>query len=204
MIRTAASANHCAPRVYETGIVCVCNATYCDTLEFVPPKNNGEALIVSTSQNGLRFEQSTARFGGERFYIQDAQQNQSTSTSVSNSRNVITINQNKTYQKIIGFGNAFTGAVSYNLKLVPELQDHIYKSYFSRKSGLGFNIMRIPIGGCDFDLEPWAYNEEPKNDLKLTNFTKLDARDLTRIEQLKNLMKVAENSDIKFVGAAWR
>lgn len=198
------SAKQCAPRVYKTGIVCVCNVTYCDTLEFIPPKNNGDVLIISTSQNGLRFKQTNARFGEEKFEISDATESQPFFGPTFNSRSVITVNRNQTYQKIIGFGNAFTGAVSFNLNLVPELQDHIYISYFSRKNGLGFNIMRIPIGGCDFDLTPWAYNEAPTNDLNLTNFTKLDARDFEKILQLKRLMKVSENSEIKFVGAAWR
>jgi glucosylceramidase len=159
-------------------------------------------LIVSTSKNGLRFKQSTAQFGSERHKIED-EISQSTEPPLS-SKNVISINQNDTFQKIIGFGNAFTGAVSYNLELVPNLKDHIYKNYFSKETGIALNMIRIPIGGCDFDLEPWAYNESPENDLLLTNFTKLDQRDLDRIEQLKNLIKVSGNSEIKFVGAAWR
>lgn len=42
-------------------------------------------------------------------------------------------------------------------------------------------MMRIPIGGCDFDLAPWAYNEKPRNDVNLTHFTALDQRDLERV-----------------------
>lgn len=41
--------------------------------------------------------------------------------------------------------------------------------------------MRVTIGGCDFDLSPWAYNEEPQNDLTLSGFTKLDQRDLDKV-----------------------
>ena len=42
-------------------------------------------------------------------------------------------------------------------------------------------MMRIPIGGCDFDLSPWAYNEMPTHDRHLINFTKLDQRDLDKV-----------------------
>lgn len=42
-------------------------------------------------------------------------------------------------------------------------------------------MTRIPIGGCDFDLSPWAYNELPVNDIYLSNFTQLDKRDLDRV-----------------------
>lgn len=47
--------------------------------------------------------------------------------------------------------------------------------------GIGYNLLRIPIGGCDFDLEPWAYNELPTHDANLSNFQKLDDRDLLRV-----------------------
>lgn len=58
----------------------------------------------------------------------------------------VNVDLSKKYQKIIGFGGAFTGSVSYNLdQLSQELQDHLYKSYYSQ-SGIGYNFMRIPIG----------------------------------------------------------
>lgn len=40
----------------------------------------------------------------------------------------ITIDTESTYQKVHGFGGAFTGAVSYNLnQLSKNLQDHIFR-----------------------------------------------------------------------------
>lgn len=42
-------------------------------------------------------------------------------------------------------------------------------------------MIRIPIGGSDFDLAPWAYNELPAHDVNLSNFQKLDDRDLKRV-----------------------
>lgn len=57
--------------------------------------------------------------------------------------------------------------------------------------------------GCDFDLQPWAYNEQPIDDKDLSNFTKLDAHDLRRNEQIKELKKMAEIDDIKLIGTAW-
>lgn len=58
---------------------------------------------------------------------------------------------------------------------------NIHSSYYAPNKGIGYNMMRIPIGGCDFDLEPWAYNEQPINDVKLSNFVKLDERDVHRV-----------------------
>lgn len=117
----------------------------------------------------------------------------------------ISINRTANYQKIIGFGGAFTGAVSYNLKQLDndELRRHVYESYYSKEIGIGYNLMRYPIGGCDFDLEPWAYNESPEHDPYLTNFNNLDKRDLEKIEQINELKRVTKNNDIKVIGAAW-
>jgi glucosylceramidase len=190
--------------------VCVCNATYCDTLNIDYPKTNDDVFILSSSENGLRFEENRGSFEEDaRLNISDGHQ-VSFATSLNqrlqqylNPKNVIVIDRNKTFQKIIGFGNALTGAVSHNLKLVASLQHQIFKSYFSKSEGIGLNIIRTPIGGCDFDLEPWAYNELPENDKFLSNFTKLDWRDEEKVAHLNDLMEVSGNSDIKIVGSAW-
>jgi glucosylceramidase len=215
----------CAIKSVSTGIVCVCNSTYCDTLDVKLPVKAGEVLIVSTSKSGLRFRTGHGKFNekkisiphGDFFYGSSAEnhspymkkfmkivkQIDGINDPIDNVVNVA-LDRNEKFQKIIGFGGAFTGAVSYNLKqLSKEVQDHIYHSYYSKDTGIGYNLMRIPIGGCDFDLAPWAYNEHPEHDPYLTNFTHLDERDLDKIQQIHELMKVTKNRDIKVFGAAW-
>lgn len=94
----------------------------------------------------------------------------------------VTVNEQSKFQTIVGFGGAHTGAVTYLLKQLPQsLQDFIYESYYSQTKGIAYTMTRVPIGGCDFDLEPWAYNESPVNDRCLSNFTSLDERDLDRV-----------------------
>lgn len=61
----------------------------------------------------------------------------------------------------------------------------------------------MSIGGCDFDLSPWAYNEQPENDPLLSNFTKLDDRDLQKVEQIHRLKEVSNLENLKIKGAAW-
>lgn len=157
-------------------------------MEFKNPENQGDILIVSSSLNGLRFKQTTAQFKNSSYV----------------SSNVMIVNRAKKFQQIVGFGNALTGAVSYNLDLLPkELQHLVYENYFSKKTGIAMNMLRMPIGGCDFDLEPWAYNELPVNDKTLSNFTKLDQRDLDKIQKIKEIRNVTGNDDILLVGAAW-
>lgn len=172
----------------------MCNETYCDTLEFDLPKNNGDILVFTTSESGERFNKSRLSF--EK--IQNRQD------PLSFLRSTLNIDRSKKFQTFLGFGNHFTGAVSHQIDKVPNLKDEIYRSYFNNETGLGFNFMRIPIGGTDFDHAPWAYNELPENDTSLSGFTELDQRDLHRVEQLKDLMKVCNKFDIKFIGSAWR
>lgn len=196
----------CALRQYPTGSVCVCNVTYCDTLEFEDPSKPGEFVLVSSSRNGTRFGQSRGKFvQADNATFLAAVRLLPRQRMARSTRSVtIEVNREKRYQRIVGFGGAFTGAVSYNLGLLkPELRKSMYRSYYSNKVGIGYNMMRIPIGGCDFDLKPWAYNESPMDDAKLSNFTELDQRDVEKIEQIKEMMEVTGNRDIKLMGAAW-
>lgn len=210
-------------KAFKTGLVCVCNLTYCDTLEFDLPKTDGEVLIVSSSSSGLRYELNSGKFMSKHLFVQDGPYKIKNTNSESRFETIINsftssstkfvnyetevnvkINRQVHYQKIVGFGGAFTGTVSYNLKLLnSKLQDHIYRGYYSKNQGIGYTMMRMSIGGCDFDLEPWAYNEYPTDDKNLSSFTKLDTRDLEKIKQIDKLRSIANNHDIKFVGAAW-
>jgi glucosylceramidase len=152
---------------------------------------NGDAIIISSSMEGLRFDQNETKFTP-------------TLSQNKNSMNSIIIDKSIKFQSIVGFGNAFTGAVSQNLDLLPkDLQHKIYQSYFSKEKGIAFNILRIPIGGCDFDSHPWAYNETPKKDVNLSNFTHLYEQDIKKVKQIKDLMQVTDSEDLKLFGAAW-
>lgn len=127
------------------------------------------------------------------------------STTSSITRNVrVNLDRSKHYQKLEGFGGSFTGAVSYLLEQYKEqeIHDHLYKSFYASE-GLGFTLMRVAMGGCDFDLEAWAYNETPENETELTGMDKLDDRDVIRVEQIKRLREVSGVENLRIKGAAW-
>ncbi|XP_054742491.1 lysosomal acid glucosylceramidase-like isoform X1 [Anastrepha obliqua] len=221
----------CLPRRTEYGLVCVCTASYCDYLENPQPASN-EAVLISSSKEGLRFAVSNLSFSVEKTNVNteltlnttneelhrsavivDSGQvfaqllidagERLTSRFSSSSSLKLQVNRSIEYQKITGFGGAFTGSVSYLLgQLGQDLQDHIYKSFY-HKDGIGFNLLRTPIGGSDFDHAPWAYNEEPRNDPKLSNFTKLDSRDEIKVQQMQRLKLVADLENLKIIAAAW-
>lgn len=221
---SSSASKPCHLKAFKTGLVCFCNETYCDTLEFDLPKVKGEALIISTSESGLRYHESRGQFQNEErliiphgpYYYESHEHGDSNEymkivekfTHFDEPLNRIVnihVEKDKEFQKIVGFGGALTGSVSYNLKKLEsdKLRNFVYRGYYSKKYGNGFNMMRYTIGGCDFDFEPWAYQESPEHDPYLANFTKLDDRDYEKIEQIKVLQKIADNHDIKFIGAAW-
>lgn len=74
---------------------------------------------------------------------------------------VINIYPNITYQKIIGFGGAFTESASYAYsKLDNTKKVELISDYFS-PSGLNYSIGRLPIGSCDFSLNSYSYSKKP-------------------------------------------
>uniref|UniRef100_A0A1L8DQR2 Glucosylceramidase n=2 Tax=Nyssomyia neivai TaxID=330878 RepID=A0A1L8DQR2_9DIPT len=216
---TNAQNTPCNLREYPDGYVCVCTKANCDFLdENVDNPNESDIVIVSSSQAGLRFNVSKFSWpisSTGNFIIDDLVERVPQVSLVDGpignffadflKPKQVTVNVDPSikYQRVAGFGGAFTGAVSYNLdQLSDELQDFLYKSYYSR-SGIGYNFMRIPIGGCDFDLEPWAYNESPQDDARLSNFSSLDPRDLELIRKIKHLQLISGNNQIKFLASAW-
>lgn len=181
------TSNPCVRKNVDFGVVCVCNITYCDTLDVVMPTEENAIILITSSKDGDRFSYSIGTIANEEF-------NRTTNLYVD--RTVL-------YQKIRGFGTSISGSVTTVLgKLPSKLRKSVYRSYFSRNYGLNLKLIRLPIGGCDFDIEPWAYNETPTNDVNLSSFTKLHARESQRNVRLKEIMRMSD-SEIEYFAAAW-
>ena len=70
------------------------------------------------------------------------------------------------YQKILGFGAAFTESSAVNFSLLsPALQQQLIEFYFG-KTGIGFNFCRTHINSCDYSVEDYTYVAEGDVDLK--------------------------------------
>ena len=93
---------------------------------------------------------------------------QSLALGVQSTENVtLTVNLDKTFQNIIGFGGAFTEAAAYTLaRMEPEKRQEIVKKYFDPVEGLGYNLGRVHIHSCDFALGNYTYVEENDTELK--------------------------------------
>ncbi|CAK1541495.1 unnamed protein product [Leptosia nina] len=143
---------------YPNHIVCVCNATYCDTISRIEPKP-GTYITYTSSQAGSRYLKGIGRIA------------KAIKTNDGTYEKVFEINPNKQYQTIFGFGGAVTDATAINFKVLPEgAQNNWLDSYFS-EDGIKYNMLRIPIASSDFSETPYYYNEYPENDEDLTNFT---------------------------------
>lgn len=196
--------NPCKLKEFEEGFVCVCTSEYCDTLD-VPQLDSlakDDYVLITSSKAGHRFDISSGKFvenssskcDGSNCHLDE----------LNNEKTLISIDHSVAHKEIIGFGTSFSGAVTYLLNKLPmAIRESIYKGYYSSDVGMNYSLMRIPIGGCDFDFEPWAYHEYPENDAKLTNFTELDPRDKERVALIKELIILSKNDDIKLTGAAW-
>jgi glucosylceramidase len=79
---------------------------------------------------------------------------------------VISMNTKTKYQKIIGFGGAFTEAACYTLnRLSKANQEKLLKAYFDNNEGLGYTIGRIHMNSSDFSLGNYTYVEDNDSDL---------------------------------------
>jgi glucosylceramidase len=83
----------------------------------------------------------------------------------------ITVDPRKRFQKMEGFGGAFTESAAVTLqKLTPEKQAEVMKAYFDPHTGLGYSMGRTHINSCDFSLGNYAY-DEVDGDLELKHFS---------------------------------
>jgi len=70
------------------------------------------------------------------------------------------------YQKVFGFGAAFTESSAVNFSLLsPDLQQKLIELYFG-KTGIGLNFCRTHINACDYSVDEYTYVKDGDVDLK--------------------------------------
>jgi len=81
--------------------------------------------------------------------------------------NTITLNPEKKFQKILGFGAAFTDSSCYLFsQLAAEARAQLLREFF-HPSELGLSVCRTCIGSSDYATEVYSFDEgEPDADLK--------------------------------------
>lgn len=114
----------------------------------------------------------------------------------------ITVDASEGFQKILGFGGAFTQSSATVFKALPEeLQAQVLTAYFSTEEGLGYTTGRLPIHSCDFSTESYTFDDS-EGDYSLADFDTTVAYDANlSIPMITAALKV--NADLKLFGSPW-
>ncbi|XP_053552504.1 lysosomal acid glucosylceramidase [Bombina bombina] len=187
LIPALLGARPCVPLSFgHSSVVCVCNSTYCDSLDPVVLPSDGNFIRYESSQSGKRLEPSTGAFKKE----------QPTKSGL-----VFTLNDKKKFQTIKGFGGAVTDSASLNiLSLSPGSQNNLLNAYFSEE-GIGYNILRVPIASCDFSSRIYTYLDTPE-DFKLETFS-LQSEDTQLKIPLIQKAKALSKRPISLFASPW-
>lgn len=114
--------------------------------------------------------------------------------------NKIIIDEDITYQSILGFGGAFSEAACYSLaQLSSSNRNKILNAYFDKENGLGYNLGRISINSCDFSLENYDYVKENDNSLKTFDISR---EEKWVIPTIKDAVKI-RGKEIKLLASPW-
>ncbi|KAF0314616.1 Glucosylceramidase [Amphibalanus amphitrite] len=186
-LSAGAAALPCSPLTFdEDSVVCVCNATYCDTFPELTPPSGADVLVVTSSRGGDRFAVTSAQFGPEACPPEWV-------TGVR-------VPQAETRQQVSGFGGAFTDAAGVNINsLSPEVQDQLLRAYFAEE-GIRYKLGRVPIAGTDFSERPYSYDDNP-GDESLEQFALTEEDFLLKIPHILAARELAP--DLQLFGSAW-
>ena len=115
---------------------------------------------------------------------------------------VIVVDMDSAKQTIDGFGASFTDTATYLFdSLSEETRKEVLTKLFDDEKGIGLDLLRNPIGACDFSLEYYTYNDLPEGetDYELEHFDFSKAAG--QVALTKQAMEI--NPDIKLFLAPW-
>ena len=143
--------------------------------------SNMEINVFETSRNGNKLSE-----------IKEFQINENISE--------ITLNTNKKFQTITGFGGAFTESSAYLLnQMSKEKRQEILDAYFSKK-GSNYSLTRTHMNSCDFSISNYSYSPV-EGDVNLKYFSvKEDMDDI--IPMIKEAMEVSQDG-FKIFASPW-
>ncbi len=120
--------------------------------------------------------------------------------SVTSNSGVITLNPQKTFQTMLGFGGAFTESACYNLYRVnKEVREKALRLYFDKEEGIGYTLGRVSIHSSDFSLYSYTYIDEGDKELKTFD---ISHEFKFVIPTIKRAQEIA-GTEIKLLGSPW-
>ncbi|XP_069940551.1 putative glucosylceramidase 4 [Cherax quadricarinatus] len=186
LLGCAHAQDECHPRQFEyDSVVCVCDSTYCDQPGIIEFPAEGSYTAVTSSRDGLRFNVETLPVSSEE----------------DPGAVEVTLDRGNTIQTMIGFGGAFTDATGINVNSLPtEAQDLLLRSYFAPE-GIGYNLCRIPIAGCDCSTRPYSY-DDVEGDVELEYWSLTEEDYQYKIPLILQAQELS-SQEIKFFGSPW-
>ena len=113
---------------------------------------------------------------------------------------VINLYPDAEFQRIIGFGAAFTETSAYQFsRMSTKSKDKIIKAYFDPKEGLGYNFCRTHIHSCDFACSRYTYVADEDKELKTFSIE----RDRKYILPFIKAAKKAAGKDLWLFASPW-
>jgi glucosylceramidase len=126
------------------------------------------------------------------------------SSGVPGDLHTIDVDENKTYQQMIGFGAAMTDASAYLIqnKLPAPDREVLLQDLFGRTRGIGLSFVRVPMGASDFSLRHYSYDDMPDTatDSALEHFS-IDADRAEKLPLLRRALAI--NQKLKVMGSPW-
>jgi len=114
---------------------------------------------------------------------------------------VLTVNPQRTFQTIEGFGGAFTEASAVTwLTLSATKRKEVLHAYFDSEKSHGYSLCRVHMNSCDFALGNYAHVETP-GDVELHSFN-IDRDRQALLPFIKAAQQVADRP-IKLLVSPW-
>ncbi len=118
---------------------------------------------------------------------------------------VLAVDTGTTYQRMIGFGAAFTDASVYliNQKLSADQRETLLQNLFGRTgTGLGLSFARVTMGASDFSQRDYSYDDMPagQSDPTLANFSIVPDR-ADKLPVIKRALAI--NPSLTLLASPW-
>ncbi len=150
-------------------------------------------LCMSCNSNQLEVEVYETSASGNKL-------TKVTEFNSSENPSVITLNPDKTYQSITGFGGSFTESSAYLLnRLSKPNRDKILQAYFGEE-GARYSLTRTHIASCDFSLNNYTY-APVEGDMSLENFS-IDEDQDDLIPMIKDAMAISKDG-FNIIASPW-
>lgn len=124
--------------------------------------------------------------------------------AVSPGEPVIAVDEDSSFQEIVGFGASLTDASAWLIqhRLTPAEREALLEDLFGRAHGIGLSFVRLDMGASDFALRQYSYDDMPAGqiDPALTHFS-IDADRAETLPILKRALAI--NPKLAIMASPW-